>query len=228
MRRLIAILTLAMSGASAQVNLLPSTAWDSRNAGRLAFHDAARDVRRQVQDVAQAAVPFQVRVGVGAWTFDVTGAYVAGAVHMASATSSSSDDGESDDVSLLAGPTDMKVRMSGPLFGERLHLIAGVNLPTGTTRLNADQLTVLQTVSAPGSRCQCPRMAWERAERLVSSTWWRLPAGRWRSAGRWRNGPSTRPSRWPSRQGAAAICVSLRESLRISPSAPTASWARRD
>jgi len=46
--------------------------------------------------------------------------------------------------------------LSGPLGGERLHLIAGVNLPTGTTRLNADQLNVLQTVSAPGLAMPMP------------------------------------------------------------------------
>ena len=152
MRRLLVILTLATSGtASAQVNLLPSTAWGF--APVLAgwhFTTALVTPAGKVQDVAQVAVPFQVRVGAGAWAFDVTGAYAAGAVHMASANSSSSDNAGGDDVVLLAGPTDVKLRMSGPLAGERLLLIAGVNLPTGTTRLNADQLTVLQTVSAPG------------------------------------------------------------------------------
>src|SRR5207344_2216691 len=99
MRRLIAILTLAMSdAASAQVNLLPSTAWGF--APTLAgwhFTTPLATSAGKVQDVAQAALPFQVRVGAGAWTFDVTGAYVAGAVHMASASANSSDNGEGDD-----------------------------------------------------------------------------------------------------------------------------------
>lgn len=168
MRRLIAMLTLAtsaMSGmaglsgtASAQVNLLPSTAWGfAPIVSGWHFATPLTTSAGKVQDVAQAAVPFQVRVGAGAWTFDVTGAYAAGAAHVTSANSSSNGNGDNgDDVLLLTGPTDVKLRMSGPLAGDRLLLIAGVNLPTGTTRLNADQLNVLQTVSAPGLAMPVP------------------------------------------------------------------------
>lgn len=157
MRRLLAILMLATSGAaSAQVNLLPSTAWGfAPTVGGWHFTAPLATSAGKVQDVAQAALPFQVRVGKGAWAFDVTGAYAVGAVHMAPANANSSDDDEGD-VGLLAGPTDVKVRISGPLVGERLLLVAGVNLPTGTTRLNADQLNVLQTVSAPGLAMPVP------------------------------------------------------------------------
>jgi hypothetical protein len=158
-RRLIAILTLATSGtASAQVNLLPSTSWGfAPIVAGWHFTTPLATSAGKVQDVAQAAVPFQVRVGAGAWSFDVTGAYAVGAVHMATVNSSSSDNSDnSDDVVLLAGPTDVKLRMSGPLAGERLLLIAGVNLPTGTTRLNVDQLNVLQTVGAPGLAMPVP------------------------------------------------------------------------
>jgi len=157
MRRLVAMLMLwAPGAAAAQVNLLPSTAWGFAPVVS-AWHFTTPLVTSagNVQDAAQAAVPFQVRVGAGAWTFDVTGAYAAGAVHMVSSDSSSSADG-GDDVGLLAGPTDVKLRVSGPLIGDRLLLIAGVNLPTGTTRLDADQLTVLQTVSAPGLAMPVP------------------------------------------------------------------------
>ena len=144
----------ASSVMSAQINLLPSTAWGfAPTVSGWHFTTPLATSGGKVQDVAQAAVPFQVRIGAGAWTFDLTGAYAAGAVHTAS--TNSSDDGEGD-VVLLTGPTDMKLRMSGPLFGERLLLVAGVNLPTGTTRLNADQLNVLQTVSAPGLAMPVP------------------------------------------------------------------------
>ena len=153
MRRLIAVLMLATSSAaSAQVNLLPSTAWGfAPTLSGWHFSTPLATAAGKVQDVAQAAVPFQVRVSAGAWAFDVTGAYAVGAVHTTSASSS-----DEDDVVLLSGPTDAKIRLSGPLGGERLHLIAGVNLPTGTTRLNADQLNVLQTVSAPGLAMPMP------------------------------------------------------------------------
>jgi hypothetical protein len=145
---LLASLLLATAGAaSAQVNLLPSTAWGfAPIVSGWHFKTPLVTSVGKVQDVAEAAVPFQVRVGAGAWTFDVTGAYAAGAVHTVTGASSDS----SDDFALLAGPTDVKFRVSGPLVADRLLVTAGVNLPTGTTRLDAEQLTVLQTVSAPG------------------------------------------------------------------------------
>lgn len=140
------------SAVSAQVNLLPSTAWGfAPIVSGWHFATPLATAGGKVQDVAQAAVPFQVRVNAGAWAFDVTGAYAAGAVHTGSAAADSSDD-----VVLLAGPTDVKLRMSGPLLSDRLLMIAGINLPTGTTRLDSDQLSVLQTVSAPGLAMPVP------------------------------------------------------------------------
>jgi outer membrane receptor protein involved in Fe transport len=68
----------------------------------------------------------------------------------AASTSGNDLDDSDDDVVQLSGLTDVKIRMSGPLVGDRLLLIGGVNLPTGTTRLSADQLNVLQVVGAPG------------------------------------------------------------------------------
>jgi hypothetical protein len=158
MRRLVAILTLVTSSAArAQVNLLPSTAWGfAPIAAGWHFTTPLVTSAGKVADVAQAAVPFQVRVGAGAWTFDVTGAYAAGAIHIASANSNSTTDDNGDDVVLLAGPTDVKLRVSGPLIEDRLLLVAGINLPTGTTRLTGDQLNVLQTVSAPGLAMPVP------------------------------------------------------------------------
>lgn len=145
---LFAVVMLATSSAvSAQVNLLPSTAWGfAPIVSGWHFTTPLVTPTGKVQDVAQAAIPFQVRVKAGAWAFDLTGAYAAGAAHTTSPSADSSDDG----LALLAGPTDMKVRMSGPLIADRLVLIAGINLPTGATRLDADELNVLQTVSAPG------------------------------------------------------------------------------
>ena len=156
MRRIVVSCTLLALGAStatsAQVNLLPSSAWGFAPVVS-AWHFTTPLVTPggKVQDAAQAAVPFQVRVNAGSWAFDLTGAYAAGAVHTVSASVDSSDD-----VALLAGPTDMKIRMSGPLIGDHLLLTAGVNLPTGTTRLDSDQLGVLQTVSAPGLSMPVP------------------------------------------------------------------------
>jgi hypothetical protein len=145
------------SAASAQVNLLPSTSWGFAPVVSVwHFATPLATSAGAVGDAAQAAVPFQVRVLAGAWSFDVTGAYATGAVHLTSAPGSggfgntTNNGGSSDTLVLLNGATDVKLRASGPLVGDKLLLVAGVNIPTGTTRLNAGQLTVLQTVSAPG------------------------------------------------------------------------------
>jgi hypothetical protein len=166
MRRLALLALAASSAASAQVNLLPSTGWGfAPIVSGWHFATPLATSAGRVGDAAQAAVPFQVRVGAGAWSFDVTGAYATGAVHLTSVSGSggnsgfgnnANNTGSSDTLVLLNGPTDVKVRASGPLVGDRLLLVAGVNLPTGTTRLNAGQLNVLQTVSAPGLAMPVP------------------------------------------------------------------------
>src|SRR5437763_17119741 len=113
MRRAVVLLMLAWSStASAQVNLLPSTAWGfAPIVSGWHFTTPLVTPAGNIADVAQAAVPFQVRVGAGAWSFDITGAYAAGAVHMTSSSSvsssvSSNGGDNGDDVVLLAGPTD--------------------------------------------------------------------------------------------------------------------------
>ena len=165
MRRLAIVALAASSAASAQVNLLPSTAWGfAPVVSGWHFATPLATSAGAVGDAAQAAVPFQVRVAAGAWSFDVTGAYATGAVHLTSASSSggnggfgnASDGNSGDKLVLLNGPTDVKFRLSGPLVEDRLLLVAGINLPTGTTRLNADQLNVLQTISAPGLAMPVP------------------------------------------------------------------------
>ena len=239
MRRLIAIAAslAASSAASAQVNLLPSTAWGfAPIVSGWHFTTPLATSAGAVGDAAQAAVPFQVRVAAGAWSFDVTGAYATGAVHLTSASSSggnggfgNASDGDPATCSCsLNGPTDMKVRMSGPLVGDRLLLVAGVNLPTGTTRLNADQLNVLQTISAPGARDAGSRV-WHgngrnaRPHRRRGDG--RLDARAGRVAGKAYGIHADRVGRFEL--AAAAIRASHRAWRRISPSARIGSWARR-
>src|SRR4051812_10338798 len=96
----LASLMLATAAAApAQVNLLPSTTWGfAPIVSGWHFTTPLATSAGKVQDVAQAAVPLQLRVDAGRWTFDVTGAYAAGAVHTVSAGSDSSDD-----LVLLAG-----------------------------------------------------------------------------------------------------------------------------
>jgi hypothetical protein len=165
MKRLAIVALAASSVASAQVNLLPSTAWGfAPIVSGWHFATPLATPAGAVGDAAQAAVPFQVRVAAGAWSFDVTGAYATGAVHLTSSSSSGGNGGfgnssggdSGDQLVLLNGPTDVKVRVSGPLMEDRLLLVAGINVPTGTTRLDADQLNVLQTISAPALAMPVP------------------------------------------------------------------------
>jgi hypothetical protein len=149
MRRvvIVAALLAATSAARAQDNLLPSTSWGfAPIASGWHFAKALATPSGSIQDVAEVAVPFQVRVGIGArWNFDITGAFASAGVH----TTGDSSTGRGDKAPMLTGPTDVKVRMSGPIVGDNVVFTAGVNLPVGTTRLNRDQTTVLQTVGAP-------------------------------------------------------------------------------
>src|SRR6185312_8430724 len=74
MRRIVVSCTLLALGAStatsAQVNLLPSSAWGFAPVVS-AWHFTTPLVTPggKVQDAAQAAVPFQVRVNAGSWAF---------------------------------------------------------------------------------------------------------------------------------------------------------------
>lgn len=150
-RYLVAALVIPLAGtasvASAQDNLLPSTSWGVVPiASGWHFAKPIATSIGAVQDVAQAAVPFQVRIGIGSrWNFDVTGAYASAAIHIIG----DSLTGTEDRVPMLTGPTDVKVRLSGPLIGDNIVVTAGVNAPTGITRLDNDQTAVLQTVGAP-------------------------------------------------------------------------------
>ena len=152
---LTAALAAASAPALAQETLLPSTAWGfAPIIAGWHFSAPLRQTGGSIQDVAQVAVPFRVSAMFGGrWRFDVTGAYAAGAIHLAKSDSGAggngSGSGSGDNVRLLAGPTDVKLRVSGPLAGDALVLTAGVNIPTGTTKLNSDQTSVIQAIGAP-------------------------------------------------------------------------------
>ena len=143
----VAAVVSASSVARAQESLLPSTAWGfGPIASGWHFAKPIATSSGGIQDVAQAAVPIQFRVVAGGrWTFDLTGAYAAAAIHIVG----DSLTGKEDKVPLLQGPTDVKLRASGPIIGDNLVLTAGVNIPSGITRLDGDQTSVLQTVGAP-------------------------------------------------------------------------------
>ncbi len=138
---------MCTSAVGAQETLLPSTGWGSGFAiSAWHFQTAIPQATGAVADVAQAAVPFRIRGTVGRWSADLSGAGAYGAVHL---TASSASGESGDRLITIAGPTDLKLRLTGPLVGDALQLTAGFNIPTGKVQLNADETSALQAVGAP-------------------------------------------------------------------------------
>jgi hypothetical protein len=137
----LAMSVAAFTSARAQDVLLPSTSWGFVPViAGWHFNTPINGVA----DVAQVAVPFKVRFGLGgAWSMDLTGAYASSAVHTAKTDTSE------DKALLLSGPTDLKLRVSGPIKGDALQMTFGLNIPTGITKLSSDQTAVLEAAGAP-------------------------------------------------------------------------------
>jgi hypothetical protein len=56
----------------------------------------------------------------------------------------------------FTGPTDIRVRASGPLIGNALRITLGVNVPTGTVNLSPVQNDVIRVTAAPALDAQVP------------------------------------------------------------------------
>lgn len=140
----LAPLALAASALTAQESLLPTSSFGTAPV-LTAWHFATPIAQSSgaVADVAQFALPVHARTVLGErWTFDLIGAASVNALHVTG--------GDEDRILTLNGLTDVKLRMSGGFNDNKLLITAGLNLPTGTTKLNADQTSVLQAIGAPG------------------------------------------------------------------------------
>ncbi|MCC7195382.1 MAG: hypothetical protein IT356_07495 [Gemmatimonadaceae bacterium] len=144
------VVALPASGG-AQESLLPSTGWGAA-AGLGAWHFSTPipQAAGSVADVAELAVPFRVRTLLGRWTFDLSGAGAVGAAHLS--TGQGGTGAGEDRVIRIAGVTDMKLRLTGPLGLAGYTITGGVNIPTGKTGLDADEAGALQVVGAPALR----------------------------------------------------------------------------
>ncbi|MEA3247775.1 MAG: hypothetical protein U9Q74_16620 [Gemmatimonadota bacterium] len=156
---LVGLALCAAGAAQAQESLLPSTGWGIAT-GLDAWHFSKPipQASGAVADVAEFAIPFRVRSVFGRWSFDLSGAAAAGAVHLTAASSaqgSASGSGQGDGGDRLVsiyGPTDVKLRLTGPFAVEGFTVTAGVNVPTGKVGLNGDETSALQAVGAPALR----------------------------------------------------------------------------
>lgn len=126
---------------AAQESLLPSTAWGLSPAVS-AWHFATPIAQGvgAITDVQQLAIPLRAQAQFGGWSLDASGASAMNRVTV--------KDAGTNRTLTLNGLTDLKIRLSGEAI-DGVMVTAGVNLPTGTTGLDADQTGVLQAVGAP-------------------------------------------------------------------------------
>jgi hypothetical protein len=104
-----------------------------------------------IRGVQQAVAPLQIRAPLrGMWNLEIAGAYVFSRLETGR--------GSSGRVLELAGPTDTRVRLYGPVLRDLLQLNIAVNAPTGLVELNAEQFAVLRTVAAPALGMPVPVM----------------------------------------------------------------------
>lgn len=130
--------------ARAQSSLVPSTGWRlGPTVSAWHFDTPLPQPGGAVADVAEAAIPMRLSAARRGWTADLTGAVAYGAVHV--------QDGEDEGRLLsVAGPTDLRLRVTGPVIGDATMLTVGLNLPTGRTGLSSDETNALQVLAAPG------------------------------------------------------------------------------
>jgi hypothetical protein len=99
----------------------------------------------RVAHVWQFSIPIDVAVPIGdRFTIDASGAYQTGTVQLAG-----TDTALHTNHYTLSGLTDIKLRMVARLVGDNVLLTLGVNAPTGTTNLNAEQYKALRILAAP-------------------------------------------------------------------------------
>jgi hypothetical protein len=143
----VAVALVASRAAQAQEALLPSSSWGlAPSVAAWHFSSPVTQSIGPVSDVLQVAVPLRIRARFSdAWSLDLSGAVSSTIIH----TGSDAAAGVGTNVISLTGLTDVRARLTGPLFADGLAFTAGVNLPTGMTKLNSDQTAILQTMASP-------------------------------------------------------------------------------
>jgi hypothetical protein len=146
---MIIALTVGASTATAQDALLPTAAWGSGlGIAGWYFSTPLPQAGGGLQAVTQVAIPFRVKAVFGRFSMDLSGAGAAGAALF---KSGEGDDEEMRVVSLF-GPTDVKLRLTGPVVGDNLVATLGVNIPTGKVGMNGEETEALQVLGAPSLR----------------------------------------------------------------------------
>jgi hypothetical protein len=155
-RRIVGLIALAVAakGASAQESLLPSTGWGTGLAvAAWSFNKPVAQSGGGLQAVTQVAVPFRMRSLFGSWNVDLSGAGAAGAaLYKTTSTGENGEEEEEMRVVSLFGPTDLKLRLTGPVVSENFIVTLGLNIPTGKVGLSSDETLALQVLGSPALR----------------------------------------------------------------------------
>jgi len=105
-----------------------------------------------VTRATQWSIPLAVAVPIGSrWKIDLNGAYANSEVRLAAA-----DPTTGSDTYKLSGVNDLRIRATGHIVGDNVLVTAGVNLPTGETEFDQEELSALRVVSAPALSFQVP------------------------------------------------------------------------
>lgn len=143
-------LAFVASPAAAQESLLPGSGWGlGIGFSTWSLGTPLPQAGGAVTGLAQLAVPFRLSTTVGRWAADLTGAWAAALAQMSGTDATGAT---TERRAVLNGPTDLRLRITGPIAGEHLVVTAGVNLPTGRTGLGTDETLVLQVIGAPAFR----------------------------------------------------------------------------
>jgi hypothetical protein len=146
---MIIALTVGASNAIAQDALLPTAAWGSGiGIAGWYFSTPLPQAGGALQAVTQVAIPFRVKAVFGRFSMDVSGAGAAGAALF------KSGEGEDEEMRVVSlfGPTDVKLRLTGPIVGDKFVATLGLNLPTGKVNMNGEETEALQILGAPALR----------------------------------------------------------------------------
>jgi hypothetical protein len=156
--RVLATLVIAASSLPAQDALLPSASWGGGlNLSAWYFTTPLVQSGGNLQAVTQVAVPFRIQALFGRFSVDLSGAGAAGAA-LFKASGEPGGEGEGGDgeeemrVVSLFGPTDLKLRVTGPIVGDNLVATLGLNLPTGKVGMNSEETEAMQVLGAPALR----------------------------------------------------------------------------
>jgi hypothetical protein len=144
---------VASSTLGAQDALLPSTGWGTGiGISAWNFSTPIPQAAGNLQAVAQVAIPFRVRAVFGRWSMDLSGAGAAGAALFKQESSGGSEGEEELSVASLFGPTDLKLRLTGPIVGDNFVATLGLNIPTGKVGMTGEETNALQAIAAPALR----------------------------------------------------------------------------